>query len=136
LHPAAGLEAPWDSRQPSGQAPCVSCTINGEVLWMLKSSNLPAAGRPYILLCLVDQKSLHIAVLANVQFFLQFFMPVGGIFRQYLFSRLVTRCHCRSGHTSRGQGAYLCTHGRISLQVPGPELAQRIKTQKPGTAGL
>ena len=44
---------------------------------------------PNILFSLVDQKSLHITVLANVQFFLQYLVPIGGIFRQYLFSRLV-----------------------------------------------
>jgi hypothetical protein len=40
-----------------------------------------------------------------------------------------------AGHrktAARGQGTHLRPDGRIFLQVPGTELPQRIKTQKPG----
>ena len=36
----------------------------------------------------------------------------------------------------RGQESHLRTDGRFPVQVPGAELTQHIKTQKPGSAGL
>lgn len=48
-------------------------------------------------------------------------------------------CQTPAGHrktAARGQGTHLRPDGRIPVQVPGTELPQRIKQQKPGSAGL